>query len=166
MKGVIVISDHIKRQLEELFKEVEFTRIHHWIDYKNFKPRDRVLIREKLNLDRKKIYLLNVSRDVPRKNIDLLPKIMNNLDDRFILIRIGETNRIIDKFKKRNQVIPLVIVDETVYPLYFNASNLLIHTSIDGGFEIPFIEAIFLICLLYHLIFRYPERCSGIKEFL
>ncbi len=143
LKGVIVISDHIKRQIEEMYKEVEFTRIHHWIDDKNFKPRDRMLIREKLNLDKEKIYLLNVSRDVPRKNIDLLPKIMNNLDDRFILIRIGETNRIIDKFKNRNQVIPLINVDESVYPLYFNASNLLIHTSIDGGFEIPFIEAIF-----------------------
>jgi len=34
-------------------------------------------------------------------------------------------------------------VPEEEYALYFNASNLLIHTAVDGGFEIPLIEAVF-----------------------
>ncbi|MGC8663898.1 MAG: glycosyltransferase [Thermoplasmata archaeon] len=143
LKGVVVISDHIRQQAEEMFKDIEFIRIHLWIDNDNFKSREKDMVRKKLNLEKEKIYLLNVSRDVPRKNIDLLPKIINKLDERFVLIRIGETDRIIDQFKNRKQVISLLAVDENIYPLYFNASNLLIHTAIDGGFELPFIEALF-----------------------
>jgi len=143
LKGVVVISDHIKQEAEEMFKGIEFTRIHLWLNDNQFTVRDRNEIRKKLGLDNDKIYLLNVSRDVPRKNIDILPKIMNKLDERFVLIRIGETNRIINQFNNKKQVIPLLNVEDDIYPFYFNASNILIHTALDGGFEFPFIEAMF-----------------------
>ncbi|MEM3272254.1 MAG: glycosyltransferase [Thermoplasmatales archaeon] len=141
LKGVVVISDYIKQQAEEMFKNIEFTRIHQWVNNNQFMPRNKNEIRKKLGLDNDKIYLLSVSRDVPHKNIDILPKIMNKLDDRFILIRIGEINRIINQFNNKKQIIPLIDIDDNIYPLYFNASNILIHTAIDGGFEAPFIEA-------------------------
>ncbi|MEM3256262.1 MAG: glycosyltransferase, partial [Thermoplasmatales archaeon] len=141
LKGVVVISDYIKQQAEQMFKNMEFTRIHLWVNNNQFMPRNKNEIRKKLGLDINKIYLLSVSQDVPRKNIDILPKIMNKLDDRFILIRIGETNRILNQFNNKKQVIPLININDDVYPLYFNASNILVHTAIDGGFEFPFIEA-------------------------
>ncbi|MEM4058783.1 MAG: glycosyltransferase, partial [Thermoplasmata archaeon] len=125
------------------FKNIEFTRIHQWLNNNQFMLRDKNETRKKLGLDNDKIYLLSVSRDVPRKNIDILPKIMNKLDERFVLIRIGETNRILNQFNDKKQVIPLIDVDDSIYPLYFNASNILIHTAIDGGFEATFIEAMF-----------------------
>jgi len=110
LKGIVVNSDHIKQEAEEMFKDVEFTRIHLWLDNPNFKVRDRLEARKKLGLDENKIYLLSVSRDVKRKNLDLLPEIMNavelrnfkeivrRLDERFVLIRIGSSDSIINKF--------------------------------------------------------------------
>lgn len=143
LKGIVVISDHVKLEAEEMFKDVEFKRIHQWVDDNRFTKMDRNDARKKLGLDNDKIYLLNVSRDVPRKNIDILPKIMNKLDERFVLIRIGEIDRIINQFNNKKQVIPLINVDDDIYPFYFNASNILIHPVLDGGFERPLIEAVF-----------------------
>ncbi|MGC8599385.1 MAG: glycosyltransferase [Thermoplasmata archaeon] len=143
LKGVVTISDHIKNEAEIMFKDVEFTTIHQWIDDKKFKVRNKIETRERLNLDNEKIYLLNVGRDVPRKNIDLLPKIMNKLDDRFVLIRIGESSRIIPYFKDKKKIISLNNIPDDIFPLYYNASDFLVHTAIDGGFEYPYIEAMF-----------------------
>jgi len=143
LQGVITISNHIKKEAEERFKDVEFTTIHHWLDDKNYKPRDKFEVRGKLNLKQDKIYLLNVGRDVPRKNLDLLPKIMNKLDDRFILILITNSERLLPYFNRKENVIILKMVPEEIFPLYYNAGDLLIHTSIDGGFEYPYLEAMF-----------------------
>lgn len=143
LKGVVTISNYIKNQAQERYPDIDFTTIHLWIDNDNFKPRDKIESRKKLNLDQEKIYLLNVGRDVPRKNIDLLPKIMNKLDERFTLIIIGNYDRIIPYFNDKKKIISLKNIPDDLYPLYFNSSNLLIHTAIDGGFEYPFIEAMY-----------------------
>ena len=143
LRGIVVISDYIKKSAEQKYPNLEFNRIHLWLDDQRFQIRDKNFVRKKLSLDESKVYLLNVSRDVPRKNIDVLPPIINKLDERFVLIRIGDTGRIIDKFKNKNQIIQLLNVPDDLYSLYFNASNMLLHTSIDGGFEIPYLESIF-----------------------
>ncbi|MGC8610716.1 MAG: glycosyltransferase [Thermoplasmata archaeon] len=143
LKGVVTISDHVKDEAKEMFRDLEFTTIHLWIDNEKFKIRDKTETRRKLNLDDEKIYLLNVSGDVPRKNIDLLPRIMNKLDDRFVLIRIGESSRILPYFNNKKKIISLNNVPDDILPLYYNASDLLVHTAIYGGFEYPFIEAMF-----------------------
>ncbi len=143
LKGVITISDRVKSEIEKIFPDVDFVRIHHWLDDPNFKIRDKIETRRKLGLNTDKIYLLNVARDAPRKNIDLLPNILNKLDERFVLIRIGDTKRILPKFKNKNQVIEILNVPDEQYALFFNAADMLVHTAIDGGFEIPYLEAIF-----------------------
>jgi len=143
LEGVVTISDYIKKEAEERFKDIQFTRIHHWIDDKKFKKRDKYLVRKKLNLEEDKIYLLNVGSEELRKNLNLLPKIMNQLDDRFVLIRIGKSESILNKFKNKKNVIIFNSISDDIFPLYYNAADLLIHTSIDGGFEYPYIEAIY-----------------------
>ncbi|MGC8992401.1 MAG: glycosyltransferase, partial [Thermoplasmata archaeon] len=142
LKGVITNSNYVKIEAKEKFKDVDFIKIHLWVDNEIFKIRNKLEVREKLNLNKEKIYLLNVSVDRFRKNIDLLPKIMNKLDDRFVLIRIGKTDRIYNNFKNKKNVLILENVSDNEFPLYYNASDILIHTSIDGGFEYPYIEAI------------------------
>ncbi len=143
LKGIVVISDYIKNMAENMYPDVEFKRIHNWLDDPNFKVRDKIEARKKLGLKEDKIYLLNVSRDVPRKNIDLLPNILNKMDERFVLIRIGDTKRIFPKFKNKNQIIEILNAPDEQYSLFFNAADMLVHTAIDGGFEIPYLEAIF-----------------------
>ncbi len=145
LQGVVVISDHTKRMAENMFPDIDFKRIHHWLDDPYFVVRDKLEARKRLGLNEDKIYLLNVSTDIPIKNIDVLPNIFNKLDDRFVLIRIGDSERIVHKFKNKKQIIKIrddVLSDEE-YALYFNASDMLIHPVIDGGFERPYLEAIF-----------------------
>ncbi len=142
LRSIITISDYMKFELQEKFKDIEFTRIHHWVDDRVFRIRDKLESRIKLGLKEDKIYLLNVGGNVDRKNISLLPNIMNKLDERFILVRIGKSENIYSRFKNKNNVLILENVSDNEFPLYYNASDLLIHTSIDGGFEYPYIEAI------------------------
>ena len=140
LKGVVVDSNHIKKKLLSRYPDINLTVIHIWTD-DNFKIRDKMEARKKLGLPLDKIILLNVSSDQPRKNISILPKIMNNLDDQYFLVRIGPSNKIIKNFKNKNYKI-IEKVNSENFPYYFNASDILLDPSKNEGFGIPIIEAI------------------------
>lgn len=140
LKGIVVNSKHIKRKINEIYPNLDLTVIHLWTD-DNFIPRDKIEARNRLKLPLDKIILLNISSDQPRKNIHILPKIMNNLDNQYYLIRIGPSNKIEKEMKKKNYRI-IEYVDSEDYPYYFNASDILLDPSKNEGFGIPIIEAI------------------------
>ncbi|MEM3431453.1 MAG: glycosyltransferase, partial [Candidatus Micrarchaeia archaeon] len=107
----------------------------------NFIYRDKTEARKKLSLPLDKIILLNVSSDQPRKNISILPKILNKLGDQYYLVRIGPSNKIKKEMKYKNYKF-IDKVDDDYYPYYFNASDILLDPSKNEGFGIPIIEAI------------------------
>ena len=140
LRKVVVISDYIKKQANELYPNAQIERIHNWTD-DSYKPRDKDEARKKLGLPLDKIILLNVSTDQSRKNIKILPKIMNKLDDQFLLIRIGKSEKILKDFKKNNYIIYNYVKKDEL-PLYYNAADMLLAPSFDEGFDFPIIEAI------------------------
>ncbi|MGC8725750.1 MAG: glycosyltransferase [Thermoplasmata archaeon] len=141
LKAVVVPTDNIKKKVMEMYSNVNIVRIHYWTE-NDFMLRDKIESRKKLGLDLNKIILLNVSIDIPRKNIDILPKIMNSLDENYILLRIGDTDRIINEFQRKSQIKVVSKVPKELYPLYFNAADFLLFPSLDEGFGFPIIEAI------------------------
>jgi glycosyltransferase involved in cell wall biosynthesis len=140
LKGIVVISNKVNFQLKELYPDANTTVIHLWTD-NSFVKRDKIKIRKELGLPFDKIILLNISDDSPRKNIDILPKIMNKLNKNYLLIRIGESKRILNKFKNNNYLVLKNIPDDK-FPYYYNAADILIAPSKDEGFGLPIIEAI------------------------
>jgi len=140
LKGIIVNSNHIKKKLISHYPDLDFTVIHLWTD-DNFQSRNKIEARKKLALPLNKTIILNVGADVPRKNISILPEIMNSLDDQYYLVRIGHSDKIIKYFKNKNYKI-IEKVDYESYPYYFNASDILLNPSKNEGFGIPIIEAI------------------------
>ncbi|MEM3282082.1 MAG: glycosyltransferase [Candidatus Micrarchaeaceae archaeon] len=140
LRGIIVNSNHIKHKLELLFPDIDFNVIHLWTS-DNFIYRDKTEARKKLSLPLDKIILLNVSSDQPRKNISILPKILNKLGDHYYLVRIGPSNKIKKEMKYKNYKF-IDKVDDDYYPYYFNASDILLDPSKNEGFGRPIIEAI------------------------
>ncbi len=141
MRGVVVPSDYIRKMAEERFPDIQFKRIHHFVS-DDFRERDRIKARRILGLDENKILLLNISTKDARKNNALLAKVMNRLDKNYLLLKIGSSEGIVQHLKDKRKLIEVKNVPYEIYPLYFNASNLLIFPSLDEGFGLPVIEAI------------------------
>jgi glycosyltransferase involved in cell wall biosynthesis len=140
LDGVVVVSHETDRQLRRLFPDIQTSVIHNWTD-DNFKRRNMAMVREQLGLPMDRTILLNVGLDDRRKNIDLLPSILKRLPKRFLLVRIGQSDRIADLFPS-GQFRAFDFVPSESYPLYFNAANVLINPSREEGFGIPLIEAV------------------------
>jgi glycosyltransferase involved in cell wall biosynthesis len=140
LKGVVTDSHAVDRQLRARFPRVNTRVIHLWTSYA-FCLRNRLEARKQLGLPPDKKILLNVSTDVKRKNIELLPKIVNALDDSFLLVRIGESDSIESRFQG-HRFLGLRSVSSSTYPLYFNAADVVLMPSRAEGFGVPAIEAL------------------------
>ena len=94
--AVVALSKHSKESIEKIFNCGDVKVIYPGIDAEKFKP-------IKINCRSDKIKILFAGNLVKRKGADLLPKIMNELDDRFVLYhttglrtkKIFQSNRII-----------------------------------------------------------------------
>jgi glycosyltransferase involved in cell wall biosynthesis len=140
LKGVVTVSHVVDRQLRAMFPRANSRVIHHWTS-NAFVPRDRLEARRQLGLPPDRKILLNVSLDIARKNIDILPKIVNALDDSFLLVRIGESRRIESQFSSHRFVWSKTILP-SMYPLYFNAADVVLMPSRAEGFGFPVIEGL------------------------
>ena len=90
------------------------------------------IIRKKLNLPDDKILLLSVSTDSPNKNLKALKGMMELMDDRFKLVRVGPPIG--------NSITFNNVDDSTLNDIY-NASDVLVFPSIAEGFGIPIVES-------------------------
>jgi len=140
LKGVVTISHSVDRQLRTMFPRVNSRVIHHWTSYA-FTPRNRLEARKQLGLPPGRKILLHVGIDNERKNIDILPKIVNALDDSFLLVRIGDSRRIEARFRA-DRFVWSGAIPPSAYPLYFNAADVVLMPSRAEGFGRPIIEAL------------------------
>ena len=140
LRGVATDSAQTQREVHSVAPTAPSTVIHLWTDDR-FKIRDRNSAREQLGLPDEPTLLLHVGTDEPRKNLEVLPGILNELGENFLLVRIGRSDRIISQFRHRNLRV-LDSVSEEDYPLYFNAADVVLQPSREEGFGYPIIEAI------------------------
>lgn len=140
LKGIIVNSNTVHDKLKTIYPDLEARVIHLWTS-KDFTYRNKIEARTILGLPVDKKILLNVSSAQPRKNITFLPRLMKHLNDDFLLVRIGPSEEIRNSFSS-GKFITYNVINPTIYPLFFNAADLLIDPSLNEGFGIPIIEAI------------------------
>ena len=108
--------------------------VHLWVQ-ETFHPRPKQLLREKLSLPHNLRILLNVSGGGANKNLNTLRRIIDMLPEYYRLVKIGYPIN-------HPKVINLSRVSSIDYPLYFNACDVYVHTSIREGFGIPLLESL------------------------
>lgn len=84
---------------------------------------------------RDKIVVLSVGTSIKRKNTEMVKKVMNELDERYILVRVG------DPLGVSREIVYRHADTETLNYLY-NTSDVLFFPSHDEGFGYPPVEAL------------------------
>lgn len=137
--GVTTISYQTAKDFNKFYPNITTTTIHHWTQ-NFFIPKNKNSCRKNLSIPQSKFVLLNVSFSSGNKNIDFIGKVMDLLDDRFLLIYLGN-GTINNIHKNRIKKIEGFLDNSTLVDLY-NAADLYIAPSTAEGFNFPIIEAI------------------------
>lgn len=91
--GVVAVSDWLLEQakLAPVFEDAaQITRIHNWIDTRQFTPVDGSAVRQKLKLEGKSVMLAVAAAWEPRKGMDALRQIAGKLQENERLVIIGK----------------------------------------------------------------------------
>ncbi len=129
---IITVSRHVKKMLEGMGVDAKIDYICPYIS-DNFHPlENKSAIRKLLNLPDKKL-ILSISTNIPRKNLKVLPEIMDKLGPEYSLIRVGESIP---------NSITMRVENEVDLNMIYNACDILISPSIDEGFGYPVAEGL------------------------
>jgi glycosyltransferase involved in cell wall biosynthesis len=139
LKGVVTVTETTRRRLLEVNPDLRPTTIHLWTG-DEFRYRTRLEARRTLHLPEESKLILSVGLDLPRKNLDVLPPLLERLGSRYALVRIGGCRRLEGRFPP-GRLLSFPYVSPSEYPLFFNAADALVYPSLAEGFGVPLIEA-------------------------
>ncbi|MEM0136574.1 MAG: glycosyltransferase family 1 protein [Thermoplasmatales archaeon] len=132
VENVVTNSEYIKNLLEEFDIGAKVTRIYPYISPVFHQLGDKISLRKKFGLPLNKKLLLSVSTNIKRKNLGILPDILNKLGNEYKLVRVGPLIS--------NEIKIDVHSDEELNEVY-NACDIFISPSLDEGFGYPVAEA-------------------------
>ncbi len=128
----IVESEYVRRGLEEYGFDARPIIVPPAIK-STFHPRpDRDRLRRKFGIPPEGRVLLSISTDERRKNLAILPRVMDQLPDEYVLARVGPAVRGSLNF--------FGLTDEEIGELY-SVSDVLLYPTLEEGFGYPVIEA-------------------------
>lgn len=128
----VVHSEYVRNGLREFGYDGPVEVIPHAVDPIFTPKRDKFALRKTLDLPIDKKIILSVSTAELRKNLQILPKVMDLLPSDFLLVRIGPPVR---GSLTRHDVTDSQLVD------YYAASDLLLFPTLEEGFGFPVVEA-------------------------
>lgn len=140
LRGVVAISQTVAAKFHEMVPDSECSVVHQWAG-EQFRPRSKQSSREALGLPLDKILILSVGTSAPRKNLSLLGKIMDRLSPEFHLVRVGDPSACFETLSHARMT-SFFGVSNQLYPLFFNAADLLVMPSLDEGFGFPIAQAV------------------------
>ena len=131
---IIAMSNYTKEKIEEIFKISDVDVIYNGIDTEIFRPMD---VKDPYP---DKIKLLYVGNLTKRKGAYLLPQIMENLNDRFVLFYTSglRTKKI---FQNKRMISLGRISFEKLLEIYNLCDILLVPSIVEGGFSYSAAEA-------------------------
>ncbi len=156
---IIATSNNVKKQLID-YLNVNPNKISvvyqscNQLFQKDINKKDCIAIKEKFNLPEK--FILCVGTIEKRKNLMLILKQIHKIEEKLVIVgKKGNAFKKIMNFIEKNHLNNKILFLEKVLnidlPFVYSLSNALIFPSIDEGFGIPIIEALFtktpVICL-------------------
>lgn len=147
MESIITISQKAKDELvQKGFAQKEKVRvIHLGVDTNLFQKKDKEESKRKLGLPLGKKIILNLGSEEERKNIPSLLnafRMLQQKDENFLLLRIGNRNKAHDSLKKGLNLVELNKVAEELLPYYYSAADVFVFpATYEGGFAYPPLEA-------------------------
>lgn len=137
---IVTDSDYIRAAVSREVPDAKVTTIHPWTS-DSFKIRDKATCRSLLGLPANARIILSVGADRIRKNYNLLARMMKRLPREFLLVKIGQSKTIELGVSTEKRTI-IAHAEGSVYPLYYNAADVLAIPSLEEGFGMPIIEAL------------------------
>ena len=133
--GVVAVSDWLLGQAKQapVFQGAsQITRIHNWIDTKQFAPVDGSAVRQKLGLEGKTVMLAVAAAWEPRKGMDALHSIAEKLRDNERLVIIG---RVSEKVSLPENIIHIPRTDSKEELIqYYSMADVFLQPSIEETF--------------------------------
>jgi glycosyltransferase involved in cell wall biosynthesis len=130
--ATVVQSEYVRRGLEEYGYEGTMTTIPPAIDPLFSPAVDRGALRAQFGLPIDRTIVLSVSSAEKRKNLGVIPRVMDLLPPNYLLVRIGPSIRGATSFRH--------LSDHDVANLYA-AADVLLFPTLEEGFGLPVIEA-------------------------
>ncbi|MEM3192990.1 MAG: glycosyltransferase family 1 protein [Candidatus Parvarchaeota archaeon] len=134
VENIVVNSQYVKSLVEQFGIGAKVTQIYPYVDPVFHQLGDKISLRKKLGLPLNKKLLLSVSTNVKRKNLRILPSILDKLGNNYKLVRVGPL--------VSNEIKIEIHSDEQLNELY-NACDIFISPSLDEGFNYPVVEAMY-----------------------
>ncbi|EQD44486.1 glycosyltransferase, partial [mine drainage metagenome] len=134
--AVVVPSRHVQSVLARRLG-VESIVIPQWIDPERFRPRAAADARRALDLPANARIVLSVGAPTWNKNLRTMERVARRLGPEVVFVKIGAP-----LFGIGPRAIQRAHVPPDLYPLYFNAADVYLHTSRAEGFGLPLLEAL------------------------
>ena len=129
---ILTVTKHVKKTLEEMGVERKIDTIYPSISDTFCNLGDKKNLREQLSLPDKQL-ILSISTNIPRKNLKVLPAIMEKIGADYRLVRVGDPLPGSINIKAEN---------EEKLNMIYNACDVLISPSLDEGFGYPVAEGL------------------------
>ena len=129
---ILTVTNHVKKTLEGMGVDRRIDTIYPSISDRFRKLEDKKHLRELLSLPDKKL-ILSLSTNIPRKNLKVLPEIMERLGAGYRLVRVGDPLPGSINIRAEN---------EEKLNMIYNACDILISPSLDEGFGYPVAEGL------------------------
>jgi len=151
LKHMWYLSEHCIQYADQIIADSEFTKTELIMQLginsnkinviplginKNYKQYDKIACRKQFKFQDNKKYILVVSSNETWKNMDLVTKIANLLENDYQIIKIGYGDLI-----THPKILSLGYVAESQIPYLYNACDAFVHTSTYEGFGLPCLEA-------------------------
>ncbi len=137
--SVVCVSRYTQKQLESVFGYSNSTVIYNGIDETLFKPDNNTEILNTKKIPDDKKLLFFAGNPSIRKGGDLLPKIMKNLGEDYLLLMTNGLGT--HKFRPENNILPVGNVTKNELVSLYNISDLFLFPSRLEGFGLSVAEA-------------------------
>ena len=130
-QNILTLSHTENEKIAFLSHNSQPITIHPYVS-KSFYRFDKATARKKVGIETEKHVVLSVSIAQPRKNLKIIPKVMETLGENYMLIRVGP--------RLGSEMNFVNVSDETLNYIY-NAADVFFFPTLAEGFGYPLVEA-------------------------
>lgn len=131
-ENIVTCSNKVKREIEDYGFSGKINVVYPYVNASLRLNVSKSEARKTLGLPEDRTIILSISSSSQRKNLNLLKSIMEELDKKYLLVRVGSDIGIGKNFKN---------IDDSTLNKIYRAADVLLFPTLDEGFGYPLAEA-------------------------